>query len=186
MFAGIVPGSGVPPSRDEIRNDQWLGVAVTSQGPGEFLSIIYHLILLSLFNYELQAGRWWYAPIATRGGAWTTDGDRASASHSPTNSSLMRHGSPAEDGTLTGQLIWFTTQCSSSFYACTLRFEERLCPQKYCQAQVQVQVRWGSVAGLEGQSQVRSSSRVNTQWLETERYPIFGFHHHPLPPVGPM
>lgn len=117
MFAGIVPGSGVPPSRDEIRNDQWLGVAVTSQGPGEFLSIIYHLILLSLFNYELQAGRWWCAPIATRGGAWTTDGDRASASHSPTNSSLMRHGSPAEDGTLTGQLIWFTTQCSSSFYA---------------------------------------------------------------------
>ena len=31
---GIVPGSSVPPSRDEIRNDQWLGVAVTSQGPG--------------------------------------------------------------------------------------------------------------------------------------------------------
>ena len=43
MFAGIVPGSGVPPSRDEIRNDQWLGVAVTSQGPGEFqINMYYH------------------------------------------------------------------------------------------------------------------------------------------------
>ena len=31
---GIVPGSNVPPSRDEIRSDQWLGVAVTSEGPG--------------------------------------------------------------------------------------------------------------------------------------------------------
>ena len=31
-----MPGSEVPPSRDEIRNDQWLGVAVTSQGPGGF------------------------------------------------------------------------------------------------------------------------------------------------------
>ena len=49
MFAGIVPGSGVPPSRDEIRNDQWLGVAVTSQGPGETqINII--ITILILFN----------------------------------------------------------------------------------------------------------------------------------------
>ena len=49
MFAGIVPGSGVPPSRDEIRNDQWLGVAVTSQGPGEFqINIV--ITILILFN----------------------------------------------------------------------------------------------------------------------------------------
>lgn len=53
MFAGIVPGSGVPPSRDEIRNDQWLGVAVTSQGPGEFLSIIYHYHYL-IMNFRRE------------------------------------------------------------------------------------------------------------------------------------
>ena len=36
QIRGIVPGSSVPPRADEIRNDQWLGVAVSSQGPGMF------------------------------------------------------------------------------------------------------------------------------------------------------
>ena len=35
---GIVPGSSVAPRDDEIRTDQWLGVAVSSQGPGQAFS----------------------------------------------------------------------------------------------------------------------------------------------------
>ena len=38
----IVPGSNVPPARDEIRNDQWLGVALTSQGPGGKVMVCAH------------------------------------------------------------------------------------------------------------------------------------------------
>ena len=38
----IVPGSNVPPSRDEIRSDQWLGVAVTSEGPGGKVMVCAH------------------------------------------------------------------------------------------------------------------------------------------------
>ena len=51
---GIVPGSSVPPSRDEIRNDQWLGVAVTSQGPGTW-----HWIFINsqLINTILPGGK---------------------------------------------------------------------------------------------------------------------------------
>ena len=35
----IVPGSSQPPSRDEMRSDQWLGAAVTSAGPGGKVNI---------------------------------------------------------------------------------------------------------------------------------------------------
>ena len=32
---GAVPGHLAPPRRDETRDGQWLGVAVSSQGPGQ-------------------------------------------------------------------------------------------------------------------------------------------------------
>ena len=52
-----MPGSGVPPSRDEIRNDQWLGVAVTSQGPGEFqINIVITILILFIYNICRREG----------------------------------------------------------------------------------------------------------------------------------
>ena len=43
--------------------------------------------------------------IATLVEVWTTGGDKDSASLSPTDSSLMKHGSLAEAETPTGQFI---------------------------------------------------------------------------------
>ena len=39
QLTNIVPGSNSPPSKHEIRDNQWLGVAVSSQGPGMCLNI---------------------------------------------------------------------------------------------------------------------------------------------------
>ena len=50
----------------------------------------------------------------------------------------------------------------------------------YCQAQVQVQVRWGSGRSESGKVQLRE---LKTQRFGPEQYPNFGFHHHQLPPT---
>ena len=41
-LTNIVPGSEAPPRADEIRDDQWLGVAVSSQGPGGKVIVCAH------------------------------------------------------------------------------------------------------------------------------------------------
>ena len=51
----------------------------------------------------------------------------------------------------------------------------------YWQAQVQVQVRWGSGRSESGKVQLRE---LKTQRFGPEQYPIFGFHHHHHPPPG--
>ena len=173
MFAGIVPGSGVPPSRDEIRNDQWLGVAVTSQGPGEFLSIIFHYHYLIVNSRREGDG---VRPSLHEAGPGLQVGPGPVLHTHQQTQVWWDMGALQRTGHL--QVRTYDSQCSSSFYVCILcMYLETRCALKSI-VKLRSKSRWGSEEGLEGQRKVSSSSEVNTLF--------FGFHHHPLPPVGPM
>lgn len=57
QIRGIVPGSSVPPRADEIRNDQWLGVAVSSQGPGGKVIVCAHRYTRRGLDYRWGQGQ---------------------------------------------------------------------------------------------------------------------------------
>ena len=54
---GIVPGSSSKPRYDEIRSDQWLGVAVSSQGPGGKVIVCAHRYTRRGLDYRWGQGQ---------------------------------------------------------------------------------------------------------------------------------
>ena len=54
---GIVPGSSSKPSYDEVRSDQWLGVAVSSQGPGGKVIVCAHRYTRRGLDYRWGQGQ---------------------------------------------------------------------------------------------------------------------------------